>query len=171
MHSSGNHFYSMCCSCCYEWLCAISVTVAFTLSPHILSSPFPCPAWLHREYPVVITVRQIDSASHSPGDIISIDNYLKLIWLMPLSYAALLSQILAGLQVMITDYASTVLVWVMMLSMQLFLFHRWERYYYLEMQCSQLLILSTHQRGQGWWHHCKAWRQGVLCCQKRKIHR
>lgn len=129
--SSGNHIYSMCSACCYEWLCCTFRHCCLQLEfPHSLLLCFPCAlscrAQLHKAYPAVIKVRALDSASHGPGDFISIDNYLKLIWSMPLSSAALLSQILAGLRGIISEHASTVLVWIMTLSMQMQPFHQRE---------------------------------------------
>lgn len=129
MQRSGNHFYSMCSTCCYEWFCCTFSHCCLQHecpnTPLCIPCTPSCPARLHKAYPMVIKVRQLDSASRGPGDLISIDNYLKLIWKMPLSSAALLSQILAGLQV-ITEYASTVLVWIMTLTMRLLPFHHRE---------------------------------------------
>lgn len=81
--SSGNHIYSMCSACCYEWLCCTFCRCCLQLEfPHSLLLCFPCAsscrAQLHKAYPTVIKVRALDSAGHGPGDFISIDNYLKL---------------------------------------------------------------------------------------------
>lgn len=68
------------------------ITIAFSLSSRILCIPAALSrcVWLQKESPMIIKVKQLDPASRSPGDLISIDNCLRLIWLMPLSSAALL---------------------------------------------------------------------------------
>lgn len=53
----------------------VAVSVAVACIPCALL----CPSRLHKAHPVVIKARQLDSAGRSPCDLISIDDYLKLI--------------------------------------------------------------------------------------------
>lgn len=80
---SGNHFYYIRSFCCYGW---VWCTFSHYCLRHLLANTLPCIpcalsclAQLHNAFPVVIKVGQLDSANRGSGDLISIDNYLKLI--------------------------------------------------------------------------------------------